>query len=75
VIDRTGLTGEWSFELTFQPPAAGPPPPPGVTPPPVDTSVPDLFTAIQETLGLKLESAKGMVDVFILESIERPTED
>lgn len=75
VIDRTGLAGEWSAELKFQPPAGGPPPPPGVEPPPVDPNAPDLFTALQEQLGLKLESTKGMVNVFIVESIERPTED
>lgn len=75
VIDRTGLTGEWSAELSFQPPAGGPPPPPGVEPPPFDPNAPDLFTALQEQLGLKLESTKGKVDVFIVDSIERPTED
>lgn len=75
VIDRTGLSGEWSAELTFQPPPGGPPPPPGVDPPPFDPNAPDMFTAIQEQLGLKLESTKGMVNVFIVESIERPTED
>ena len=75
VVDRTGLAGDWSFELSFAPPAGGPPPPPGVELPPVDANAPDLFTAIQEQLGLKLEATKGMVDVLIIESIERPTED
>jgi uncharacterized protein (TIGR03435 family) len=75
VVDRTGLAGEWSFTMTFAPAAGGPPPPPGVELPPVDPDAPDLFTAIQEQLGLKLESAKGSVEVFVVESIERPTED
>jgi uncharacterized protein (TIGR03435 family) len=75
VIDRTGLAGDWSFEMTFAPPAGGPPPPPGVELPPVDPGAPDLFTAIQEQLGLKLEATKGPVDVFVVESIARPTED
>jgi uncharacterized protein (TIGR03435 family) len=75
VIDRTGLAGDWSFELSFAPPPNTPPPPPGADVPPADPNAPDLFTAIQEQLGLKLESTKGMVDVFIVESIERPTED
>jgi uncharacterized protein (TIGR03435 family) len=74
VVDRTGLTGEWAFTMTFAPPA-GTPPPPGVDVPLPDPGAPDLFTAIQEQLGLKLEAAKGPVDVFIIESIERPTED
>jgi uncharacterized protein (TIGR03435 family) len=75
VIDRTGLLGDWSFELSFAPSPNAPPPPPGVDVPPGDPNAPDLFTAIQEQLGLKLESTKGPVDIFIVESIERPTED
>ncbi len=73
VVDRTGLTGEWSFELTFAPQAGQLPP--GVDAPAVDPNTPDLFTAVQEQLGLKLEATKGPVEVLIVESIERPTED
>jgi uncharacterized protein (TIGR03435 family) len=73
VVDRTGLTGEWSFELSFAPPQQGPP---GAdAPAPADPNAPDLFTAVQEQLGLKLEATKGPVDVYVVESIERPTED
>ena len=73
VVDRTGLTGEWSFELTFAPQAGQLPP--GVELPAVDPNTPDLFTAVQEQLGLKLEATKGPVEVLIVESIERPTAD
>lgn len=75
VVDRTGLAGEWSFDIMFTPPAGGPPPPPGVELPPVDPTLPDLFTALQEHLGLKLESVKGQVPVVVVESVSRPTED
>ena len=75
VLDRTGLTGNWDFELVF---AAEVPPgalPPGAAPPPIDPDAPNLFTAIQEQLGLKLESTKGPVEVLVVESVQRPTPD
>jgi uncharacterized protein (TIGR03435 family) len=75
VVDRTGLTGEWSFEMTFQGEAPRGPLPPGVELPPVDPNAPTLFTALQEQLGLKLDATKGPVEVTVVESIERPTED
>ena len=37
--------------------------------------VPSLFTALQEQLGLRLESAKGPVDVLVIESVQKPTEN
>jgi uncharacterized protein (TIGR03435 family) len=76
VVDRTGLSGNWHFELAF---AAELPPgtqlPPGVEPPPPDPDAPNLFTAIQEQLGLKLEATRGPVEVYVIESIEKPTPD
>ena len=75
VLDRTGLTGNWDFELAF---AAEVPPgalPPGAEPPPIDPDAPNLFTAIQEQLGLKLESTKGPVEVLVIDSAQRPTPD
>ena len=76
VVDRTGLSGNWDFELSF---AAELPPgaqlPPGATPPPVDPDAPNLFTAIQEQLGLKLEGTKGPVDVYVIDRVEKPTPD
>ncbi len=71
VVDRTGLTGNWDFELRF---AAEPPPgglPPGVQLPPIDPDAPNLFTAVQEQLGLKLEATKGPVEVLVVDSIQQ----
>ena len=65
VIDQTGLTGGYDFELTFAP-EVGPRPA-------VDSGTGSIFAALQEQLGLKLESGRGEVDVILLESAEPPT--
>jgi len=91
VIDKTGLKGLFDFTLQFSregitlPGLGGGPPPPGLGgpggglggPTPIDPAadpVPSLFTAIQE-LGLRLESTKGPVEVVVVESAEKPTEN
>jgi uncharacterized protein (TIGR03435 family) len=75
VVDRTGLSGNWDFELTFaQEPPQGPLPP-GVELPPADPNAPSLVTAIQEQLGLRLQSTKGPVEVLVVDRVERPTPD
>jgi len=75
VIDRTGLTGNWDFDLTYAPDRPVGPLPPGVELPPVDPNAPNLFTALQEQLGLKLESTKAPIEVLVIDSIEQPTAD
>jgi uncharacterized protein (TIGR03435 family) len=74
VVDRTGLEGRWDFKLSFAP---APPPgqPGGVTTAAVDPNAPDLFTALREQLGIKLDATKGPVDVFVVDNIEKPTTD
>jgi uncharacterized protein (TIGR03435 family) len=75
VVDRTGLTGNWDFDLTY---AADLPPGAelnGAPPPPPDPNLPDLFTAVREQLGLKLDSTKGPVEVVVIDSIQPPTPD
>jgi uncharacterized protein (TIGR03435 family) len=75
VVDETGLQGNWDLELEFEPPTA-PPGLSGLAEPPAPTGdAPTIFTALREQLGLKLESARGAVDVFVIDRIERPAED
>jgi uncharacterized protein (TIGR03435 family) len=66
VIDRTGLTGAWDFELTSTPPDVATA---------VSTDIPTLFTALQEQLGLKLDATRGPAEVLVVDRIERPTPD
>jgi uncharacterized protein (TIGR03435 family) len=78
VIDRTGLTGTFDIDLTFTldgVPNAPPPPPGGPPPPSADPNGPSLFTALQEQLGLKLESERAPVEVLVIDHVERPTPD
>ncbi len=80
VVDKTGLDGTYDIELQFTPepgqgggPFGGPPP--GAAIPAADSSGPTIFTAVQEQLGLRLESAKGPVPVLVIESLTKPTEN
>ena len=85
IIDKTDLKGLYNFTLQFgpeglvnpdgRPMASGSTPTPGT--PGADRAVdpaPTLFSAIQE-LGLKLEAAKGPVEVLVVESVQKPTEN
>ena len=63
VVDRTGLTGGFDFDLTFSMEQSA------------DTVNPSVFTAVQEQLGLKLDSVRIPMDVLIVDSIDRPTPD
>ena len=74
VQDRTGLTGRYNFKLDFAPITVSTAPAAEGTAAAPD-AFPDIFTAIQEQLGLKLEPSKGPVDVLVIDHIERPTEN
>ena len=71
VLDRTGLTGRFDFDLEWTPLVA----PPGAVAPgvPPDAAGPTLFTALQEQLGLKLESTKETVSVLVIDSVNQPS--
>jgi uncharacterized protein (TIGR03435 family) len=72
VLDRTGLTGDFDVELQWTPdrvPFAGD----ASTNPAPSADGPSIFTALQEQLGLKLESTKGPVDVLVVDHVEQPT--
>ena len=62
VINRTGIEGNYGFTLKFSPPQSANP----------DPDRPHLFTALEEQLGLKLESARAPVDVLVIDSVEKP---
>jgi len=59
VVDKTGLTGVFDADLTWNDSEEGP----------------SLFTAIQEQLGLKFDAQRGPVDVLVIDSAQRPVED
>jgi uncharacterized protein (TIGR03435 family) len=86
VVDRTGMAGNFDLDLKYTldqstmanalGPAkaaaiAGAPP----TEAPAGSDAPGLFTALQEQLGLKLESARGAVDVLVIDHVDKPTPD
>ena len=78
VLDNTGLTGKYNFRFEWTPdtgpcsgPADGANPAAGAIP----SNAPSIFTALQETLGLKLESIKGPVDALVIDRAERPSEN
>jgi uncharacterized protein (TIGR03435 family) len=77
VRDETGLTGNYDFVVTFMPEGGrgGLPPPGAPELPPIDPNAPALTTAVIEQLGLKLEPAKGPVEMIVIDSIDQPTED
>jgi uncharacterized protein (TIGR03435 family) len=70
LVDRTGLTGSWEFTLTFTP-EPEPVRPERSEPPPFDPDGPSLLTALQDQLGLKLESIRGPVEVLVVDRVER----
>jgi uncharacterized protein (TIGR03435 family) len=79
VIDKTGLTANYDVELQWTPEPGqgamfGMTPPPGAAPP-VDNSGPTIYTALEEKLGLKLESAKGPLKVLVIDSVTKPSEN
>jgi uncharacterized protein (TIGR03435 family) len=68
VVDKTGLTGNYDFHLSFATENARA----------QDTdaaSLPTLFTALEEQLGLKLIPSKGPVKVLVIDSVEKPSEN
>jgi uncharacterized protein (TIGR03435 family) len=82
VINKTGITGTFSFHLDFSADETMPALLPeggvraGAMPDPVpDPSVPSIFTALEEQLGLKLEKAKGPQEVLVIDRLERPSEN
>jgi uncharacterized protein (TIGR03435 family) len=63
VIDKTGLTGNYDFSLVWDPDQTS------------GSTVPSVFAALQEQMGLRLESQKGMVDVLVIDSAAKASEN
>lgn len=86
VIDKTGLTGNYDFSLKWTSDVTvgafgealapreteGSPPGTGGTSEP-ESSGPSIFTAIQDQLGLKLQSEKGPVEILVIDHVEKPS--
>ncbi|MBZ5675996.1 MAG: TIGR03435 family protein [Acidobacteriia bacterium] len=87
IVDKTSLTGRFDIRLQWTPNAGEYPFDPGGNRLPtsiidmngttvtLDPSGPSIFSAIQEQLGLRLESAKAPVDVLVIDRVERPSEN
>lgn len=73
VINRTGLTGRYVFDLKWTPFQVQPTF--GMEDSPPDTSGESLFTALRTQLGLKLESTRGPIDSLVVDHLERPSEN
>jgi uncharacterized protein (TIGR03435 family) len=65
IVDQTGLTGEYQIQLRWAPGSGG------TGSAPADATAPSLFTAIQEQLGLKLESRHGPLDSIVVDRAEK----
>ena len=65
VVDKTGLAGTYVFMLDWFP---------GLTSSP-DLNVPDVFTALREQLGLKLEAATAPIEKLVIDQAEKPSDN
>ncbi len=63
VLDKTGLSGSYDFTLDWAPDQAS------------DSPAPSLVTALREQLGLRLESQKSPVEVLVIDSMQKPSEN
>lgn len=63
VVDKTGYSEKFDAAMKWTPDGS----------PPQADAGPSIFTALQEQLGLKLESAKGPVEILVIDHVERPS--
>ena len=76
VLDQTGIEGRYDFQLDWTPddfqfPGLGVKVPPA----PDNAQHPDLYTAIQQQMGLKLEAVKAQADVMVVDGVDKPSEN
>jgi uncharacterized protein (TIGR03435 family) len=72
VVDKTGLTGSYDIGLKWTPDESTIRGPGDPDAPPPDSNSPSIFTALQEQLGLELKSAKGPVEMLVIDHAEKP---
>jgi uncharacterized protein (TIGR03435 family) len=77
VVDQTGLAGRFDFTLNWTPDDSQFGGMGAKIPPPTDSAdaPPNLYTAIQEQIGLKLDATKAPADVMIIDHVEKPSEN
>jgi uncharacterized protein (TIGR03435 family) len=77
VVDKTGISGRYDFTLVWTPDPSQFASIGLSAPQPKDNAEapPELFTAIQEQLGLKFESTKAPAEVFVIDRVEKPSEN
>jgi uncharacterized protein (TIGR03435 family) len=75
VLDETALTGRFDFSLNWTPDDSQFAGMGARVPPPTDSAdaPPNLYTAIQEQIGLKLEATKAPADVMVIDHVEKPS--
>jgi len=69
VVDKTGVSGAYDVQMEFAPDPFGP----GGAPAGSDLGGPSSSTALQEQLGLRLETSKGPTAFLVIDKVERPT--
>jgi uncharacterized protein (TIGR03435 family) len=77
VVDQTGLEGRFDFQLNWTPDETQFGGMGMKVPPPADDAAapPDLFTAMQDQLGLKLQATKAAADVIVIDRVSKPSEN
>jgi uncharacterized protein (TIGR03435 family) len=70
VVDQTGLSGSYDFDLEWMPDETqfG-----GAVRGTPDPTKPDLFATMQQQLGLRLEATRGPIEALVIDQVERPS--
>jgi uncharacterized protein (TIGR03435 family) len=77
VVNQTGVSGKYDFSLVWTPEQLlnAPPNPNALAPSDRGDALPDLYTAIQQQLGLKIDATKMGIEVLVIDKVEKPSEN